>query len=246
MAVFQAHEKLMHAYRTSTGIGWGEYNCLLGEGARRFFQPLYENFLVPNVPSEVRAKLQHGAAVADIGCGEGISCNVLAAAFPSSKVVGFDNHAPSIANARKATKAKGLANATYEVASADACGRAGAFDVVLFFDCFHDMPVASAAARNAHKVLKPDGLVFLIELNAPEEDSVEAQLALPTCAFFTAFGCMCCLPCGMCDDGDGLGNTVPTSTLRKIFVEGAGFASLEAVPNEKFNSLGFRILLAKK
>jgi ubiquinone/menaquinone biosynthesis C-methylase UbiE len=246
VAVFGAHEKLMESYRMGTGISWGDFHSLLSSGAKRFFQPLYERSLVPNLPPEVEGILRGGAAVADIGCGEGVSATVIAAAFPDCAVTGFDNHAPSIDVARANATARGLNNAKFTVANAEKAGPANAFDLVLFFDCFHDMPVASAAAKNAHRILKPGGIVLLIELMSSEEDSVEAQLAQPSCAWFASISCQVCLPCSMQNNGDALGTVVPTETLRRIFVHGAGFASLETLKNRKFNSLGFRMLLARK
>lgn len=187
-----------------------------------------------------------GAAVADIGCGEGISTDVLARKFTQCTFVGFDSHDPSIQKAREARRTKGTKNLTFECASAEVSGSPNSFDIVLFFDCFHDLPVASAAAENAFKILRPGGLVFLIELNSSEEDTVEAKLALKTTAFISTLSCNCCLCVGMCDGGDALGTLVPTCRVRTIFVDTAGFSSLERVHNDKFDSLGFRIMLAKK
>lgn len=141
--------------------------------------------------------------------------------------------------------AQGLKNVKFEEACSSTFGEGEAFDVVTFFDCFHDMATASKAAQRAHACLKPDGVVFLIELLAAENDSVEEQLALPTTPFFSACSCHVCLPCGMCDDGDALGTVVPTSKHRDIFVNKAGFRELRNVPSA-LNQLGFRTLLAIK
>ena len=216
-----------------------------GRGCVALTGELCEGALVPNLPPCVRAVLEAGGAAADIGCGEGVSGAVLAAAFPSCTITGYDFHEPSIAAARKTAKERKLHNLTYEVALAHTAGEAGAFDLVMFFDCFHDMAVATAAARNAHKLLKPGGLVMLIEPLGPEEDTVEAAMALPTTALFSCFSCHFCTPCGMCDGGDALGITVATAVHRRLFVERAGFRSLESVPSP-LNGMGFRLLLAKK
>ena len=44
---------------------------------------------MPNLPPCVRAVLEAGGAAADIGCGEGVSGAVLAAAFPSCTITGY-------------------------------------------------------------------------------------------------------------------------------------------------------------
>ena len=70
-------------------------------------------------------------------------------------------------------------------------------------------------------------------------------MALPTTAMFSCFSCHFCTPCGMCDGGDALGITVATSVHRRLFVDRAGFRSLESVPSP-LNGMGFRLQLAKK
>ena len=245
IAALSAHDKLLAAYKSGGGIGWGDHSHLLYCGTKRFFAPLYENALVPNLPPSVRDALESGGAAADIGCGEGVSCIVLGRAFPRCSIDGFDFHAPSIDAARRATRLAGVGNVSYSVAAADEAGGRGKYDVVTFFDCFHDMAVAAAAAKNAYEILKPGGQVLLIELLGPEEDTVQAKLAMPTTPLFSCFSCHFCLPCGMCDGGDALGTTVATSVHRRLFVERAGFASLESVPSP-LNNFGFRLLLAKK
>lgn len=253
VALIMRHESIYQAYKTGKGIGWGEYGHFVSQASRRMFGPLYENHLVSNLPPAVYdalAAVQGGATppvVADIGCGEALSTMVLAQHFPQCKFVGYDLYDLSVELATQAAQAKGLtSNLSFVCASAEASGEANSVDVVLFFDCFHDLPVATAAAKNAYKILKPGGMVFLIELNSSEEDSVEALLKVPTTAAFSCFSCQVCLCVGMCDEGDALGTVVPTARLRDIFVRQAGFASLEVVKNAKFDGLGFRQILVRK
>ena len=52
----------------------------------------------------VKAKLEAGANVADVGCGHGASTILMAQAFPKSHFFGFDYHGPSIEHARKAAR----------------------------------------------------------------------------------------------------------------------------------------------
>ena len=55
----------------------------------------------------VAEKLEHGAKVADVGCGHGISTLLMAEAWPNSEFVGFDFHPDSIAAAREHARAHG-------------------------------------------------------------------------------------------------------------------------------------------
>jgi len=242
VAGYMEHDKLIAGIKSGKGVEWGEHHHLLYSGTKRFFGPVYEGALIPNLPKSIKEVLEGGGLLADIGCGQGVSVKVLAGAFPRSKVTGYDLHEPSINAAKELTK--GLGNVTYEIAGADTCGASEKFDVVIFLDCFHDMAVAGAAAKNAARILKPGGQVMLIEMMGPEEDTMEAQLALPSTEMFSTFSCHFCLPCGLCNGGDALGTTVATSVHRKLFLAG-GFKTLESVPNP-LNEMGFRVLIGQK
>ena len=111
----------------------------------------------------VVARLEAGALVADVGCGHGASTILMAQAFPASRFIGFDYHEASIATARERAAEAGVADrVTFEVAGADAYGGEG-YDLVAFFDSFHDLGDPVAAARRAAAALAPDGTCLLVE-----------------------------------------------------------------------------------
>ncbi|KAJ1456600.1 S-adenosyl-L-methionine-dependent methyltransferase [Pelagophyceae sp. CCMP2097] len=236
-------DRLISAFESGRGIAWASHHCWLRSGVRRFFAPLYEGPLLQNLPPEVADALASGGNLLDLGCGEGVSCCVLGAEFPKAKIDGIDFHAPSVAAAAVRISEKGLNNVKCTVGNADHKGSAN-YDVVTFFDCFHDMAVATAAAGAAFQHLKPGGVVLLVEPLAADEDSVSAQLAVPTCATYLAFSTHICLPCGMMNGGDALGTCCPTAKHRAIFLS-MGFSSFESLASP-LNALGFRVLLGKK
>lgn len=95
LATMHSTERLTEAFRTGEGVGWGEHNHELYDGCERFFGPSYTAFLTSTwIPAldGVEAKLKQGARVADVGCGQGASTLLLAAAYPNSTVVGIDPH----------------------------------------------------------------------------------------------------------------------------------------------------------
>jgi Methyltransferase small domain len=104
-SLFKDEDKFIEMFQRGKGLRWSEHNHDLFEGTARFFKPNYVGNLVSSwIPSldGVEEKLkQGGAKVADIGCGYGISTILMAKAYPNSKFYGFDNHGPSIEQAKE-------------------------------------------------------------------------------------------------------------------------------------------------
>ena len=165
-------------------MGWHEHHECLFRGVERFFRSGYSAFLVQDwIPAldGVKAKLERGAQVADVGCGHGASTILMAKAFPRSAFVGFDYHEPSIRRAREAAAADGVAdNATFEVATAkDFPGRD--YDLVACFDCLHDMGDPKGAAAHIRDALKPDGTLMLVEPFAQRRPRGQSQPGRAAC-----------------------------------------------------------------
>ena len=88
-----------------------------------------------------------------MGCGHGASTIMMAKAYPNSSVIGFDSHMPSIEWAKKRAVEEGIMNITFEVAkSSDYPG--DDYDLITFFDCFHDMGDPLGAAKHVCQTLK--------------------------------------------------------------------------------------------
>src|SRR5712691_4821453 len=117
-----ATDTIAERFRTGTGFAWGAHDEHVLGGCERFFRPGYLNNLASSwIPAldGVEAKLAAGARVADVGCGHGASTLLLADAYPTSMIVGFDAHDGSIEAARKRAADAGLAERVhFEVASA--------------------------------------------------------------------------------------------------------------------------------
>src|SRR5205807_30034 len=89
----------------------------------------------------------------DVGCGHGVSTQLMAAAFPNSRFFGFDYHEGSIEAARKAAKEAGLGDrATFDVHSAKTYP-AQNYDLVCFFDCLHDMGDPVGAVKHVRETI---------------------------------------------------------------------------------------------
>src|SRR5436309_139637 len=133
--------RITEVARSGDGVGWHEHVHDVHEGCERFFRPGYNAHLTTEwLPAldGVIEKLEHGALVADVGCGHGASTILMAQAFPNSTFVGSDYHDGSIETARHRSREAGVADRVrFESAPAAAYGGAG-YDLVTMFDCLHD------------------------------------------------------------------------------------------------------------
>jgi SAM-dependent methyltransferase len=234
-SVFKDEQKIVEAFRTGKGLGWGDHNSYLFEGTERFFRPNYVAHLTSQwIPSleGVEAKLQRGGAkVADVGCGHGASTILMARAYPDSKIVGFDYHRPSVEWARKQAEKDGLKNVTFEVAgSTDYPG--DDYDLVAFFDCFHDMGNPGGAAAHVLSTLKKkNGAWMLVEPFA--NDKVEDNLN-PVGRVFYSASTMICVPASLNENGPGLGAQAGEARTKEI-VMSAGFTKFRRATQTPFN-----------
>lgn len=234
LGAVQATDRITEAFRTGGGMGWGEHHSDVHEGCERFFRPGYLNFLttawIPAM-SDVEAALQSGARVADVGCGHGASTLLMAKAYPASSFVGFDGHEQSIEMARKRAADAGLTDQVrFEVGTAQ--DFAGRYDLVMFFDCLHDMTDPAGACRHAHDALDPGGTMLLVE---PFAGDTVADNLNPVGAAYYGFSTLLCTANAMQQEGSlALGAQAGEARLREV-VTGAGFQDLRRVAETPFN-----------
>ena len=193
-ATVKSEPRITEAFRSGKGVGWHEHDPRLFEGTERFFRPGYAANLVSTwIPAleGVRAKLEKGAHVADVGCGHGSSTVLMAKAYPASRFVGFDYHDGSIERAMQAAKREGVADrVSFHVAGASEYPGSG-YDLVAFFDSLHDMGDPVGIARHVRESLAADGTWFLVEPNA--HDNLEDNLN-PVGRMYYAASTMLCTP----------------------------------------------------
>src|SRR5579884_3556202 len=113
LASLAAVPRITESFQTGAGMGWHEHEDGVFHGCEKFFRPGYAANLVSSwIPSlhDVKAKLESGARIADVGCGKGASTILLAKAFPKSQFFGFDYHDKSIEAARDSARREGVAD----------------------------------------------------------------------------------------------------------------------------------------
>ena len=234
-AALKSVPKMTEAFRTGAGLGWHEHDQALFHGTERFFRPGYAANLVSTwIPAldGVAAKLTRGACVADVGCGHGASTILMAQAYPASRFVGFDYHAPSIERARASAAAAGVGDRVqFDVAAADDYPGA-AFDLVAMFDCLHDLGDPVAAAANVRRTLAPDGTWMIVEPFA--NDRLEDNLN-PVGRVFYAVSTLVCTPNSRSQHGAMcLGAQAGESRIRDVVHRG-GFTRFRRATQTPFN-----------
>jgi SAM-dependent methyltransferase len=234
--LFKDQEKIIEVFRTGKGLGWGDHHHYLFEGTERFYKPSYvANLTTSWIPAlegvEEKLRSGEGAKVADVGCGHGVSTILMAKAYSNSQVIGFDYHRPSIERARKEAEKEGLKNIIFEVAGAtDYPG--DDYDLVTFFDCFHDMGNPAGAAKHVLQTLKKkDGTWMLVEPLA--NDKVEDNLN-PVGRVFYSGSTMICVPASLNENGPALGAQAGEERIREI-VTSAGFSKFRRATQTPFN-----------
>jgi len=237
LSVGSVHDepKITEAFRTGSGVGWHEHDAGVYEGCERFFRPGYAMSLVSQwIPAldGVKARLEAGGRVADVGCGHGASTIIMAQAFPRATITGFDYHPASIEAARRAADKAGVGDrVSFEATAAKDYPGTG-YDLVTFFDCLHDMGDPVGASRHVRKSLAIGGTWMLVEPFA--NDRLEDNLN-PVGRLYYSASTLLCTPASLSQEvGLALGAQAGEHRLREVLTE-AGFTRVRRVAQTPVN-----------
>jgi len=235
-AMTEGQAKVEAAFRSGEGVAWGESAGCLFCAVGAFFRPGYVNGVVQSwLPAleGVVPRLEAGAKVADVGCGVGFSTLLMAKAFPQSRFVGFDFHAPSIEQANAHARAHGLGERVrFETTPAKAIAERD-FDLVTMFDCLHDMGDPRGCAAHMRALLKPDGVWMLVEPIAA--DRVGDNVVNPVSRIYYNASTMICVPTSLAQElGEALGAQAGQAKLTEVLT-GAGFSRVRRATEGPFN-----------
>jgi hypothetical protein len=163
--------RVTDALRAGGGTPHEAYPSDLWEGVERFTASWFENLLLsewrPAVP-EVRAKLEQGANVADVGCRAGRALIKLAGAFPNSRCSGYDAFDGQLDRARQNAASAGHGDrVTFERRDGAAEGLPDRFDLITTFDVVHDAVDPLALLKAIRAGLKPGGTHCCSRSTAP-------------------------------------------------------------------------------
>ncbi len=221
--------KILDAFRNGGGIPYSEIGDEIPEAIERFFRPGYLHFLaqqwLPAVPG-LKAKLEKGAIVGDVGCGCGQSTVAMAKAFPKSRVLGVDYHGPSIERARKLAAAQGLTNVEFLQARAEDIPKDRKYDLICSFDCIHDMVDPRGTLKSIREALAPEGVYVWSEPNASANAHENRN---PLGRTFHAISPLHCMTVSLAYNGEGLGTVIGEQGAHAL-AEEAGFHHFERLP----------------
>ncbi len=230
VACYRQIPKLSEAFRGGGGVPFSDYGLDIVQAIERLFQAGYEAWVasqwIPAVP-DIHERLRAGAEAAEVGCGAGQCLIPVAIAFPNSRFTGFDVDSTSIARARdKAARAGVSGRIGFEQVAAEDIPHRERFELVMAFNCIHDMAHPRRALGGIHNALKPGGVLLWSEADA--SDRLEDNLH-PVGRTLYGASTMHCMTVSLAHGGEGLGVVVGVDRAQAMAVE-AGFRSFRRLP----------------
>lgn len=166
-------------------------------------------------------KLTDGARVLDVGCGAGVAVEAIAQAFPNSSVEGVDLSLHAIERARE--RLADLPNAAARHGRAEDVADAAAYDLVLTFDCLHDMTRPDAAMTAVRRSVREDGTWLVKEIRC--RPTWEQNRRNPMLAMFFGFSISACMASATSEPGGAaLGTVGLHGELLESMARDAGFS----------------------
>ena len=231
-------DEVVSAFKNGGGVPQSRYAAGFWDGLERFTASWFENLLLPVwLPAmpDVKAHLERGADVADVGCGRGRALIKLAGAFPRSRYVGYDNFGPTVARATANAREAGVANTVRFEERDVSKGLPGKYHVITTFDVVHDAADPLGLLKTIRDGLRPDGVYVCLDINCG--DTLEKNLN-PFGAMFHGVSTLYCMTTSLANGGAGLGTLGFHEAKVHELCEKAGFSSVRRVPIENpFNNL---------
>jgi 2-polyprenyl-3-methyl-5-hydroxy-6-metoxy-1,4-benzoquinol methylase len=227
VACYRQIPKLMEAFKYGGGVPFSDFGPEIVEAIERLFHVGYETWVarewIPAVP-DIHERLLAGGEAAEVGCGAGQCLIPLAAAFPGSRFFGYDVDHTSVERARNKAASAGLTGrVAFAQVAAEEVPLRDRFDLVMAFNCIHDMAHPRAALKAIQRMLKPDGAFLWSEADVGQQ--LEDNLT-PVGRTLYGASTMHCMTVSLAQGGEGLGSAISEELAKGLAAE-AGFASLE-------------------
>jgi 2-polyprenyl-3-methyl-5-hydroxy-6-metoxy-1,4-benzoquinol methylase len=225
------------AYQTGGGVSYKDYGADLIEGQagmnRAMFLKAMGSVWLPGI-AKVHERLlaDPPARVADVGAGAGWSSIAIAKSYPKAVVDGFDLDEPSIAMAHNNARAAGVEDhVNFYVRDAADPQLAGQYDLVVAFECVHDMSDPVSALRAMRNLAAADGTVLVVDERVGESFSAAKN---DVDWMMYGWSILHCLPVGMADQPSAETGTVMRPDTLRRYAAAAGFESMDILPIENY------------
>jgi len=218
-------DDLPESFRTGCGFDYDHHGLEGAIGIERSFEPWSAANLIPVVLPALDGvvdALRAGARVIDIGCGTGSALLQLAEAFPASTFRGYDISQYALGRADAKRDARCLANVTFHDPRRDPVPADGSIDLVLTFDCIHDMMRPDLAIAAIHRAVAADGTWLCKDIRSA--GSFTDNLRNPMLATMYASSIVTCMSSSMSEPGGlGLGTLGFNPLVAEQMSRDAGF-----------------------
>jgi 2-polyprenyl-3-methyl-5-hydroxy-6-metoxy-1,4-benzoquinol methylase len=238
-------DALAEAFRTGVGLTFDQTGPTTAHRVARMSRPWARLALVPRVIPAlggIEDRLRAGARVLDVGCGGGVALLTLAEAFPASRFEGVDPSGHAIEGAGRAAAEAGLGNVAFRVARGEDVAPDPVHDLVLTFDCLHDMTHPQRVAEAIRGALRPDGTWLIREIRSTGSWSGDRRN--PVLAMLYGFSVASCMSSALSEpDGAGLGTVgLPPPRVEEL-CRAAGFREVVFYDLEDPTNLYYEVRL---
>lgn len=217
-------QRILEAFRNGGGISFADFGAEVSEGIDRLHRAAFEHRLVATWFSSVpglASELAAGMSVLDVGCGIGRSTVEVGAAYPASRIVGVDPDAYSIQRARLLATERGALNVEFVQGRVADLPESPVWDLVLAFDCIHDMVDPVAVLTDIRARMARGGKFLWAE---PTGSDNPLENRTPLAKMRANLSPFHCLAVSLAHGGAGLGTIIGVAGARRL-AEAAGFSS---------------------
>lgn len=216
---------LADAFETGIGLTYDQLGESHAHRTERMLGPWARLQLVPRILPALDGvvdKLRAGATVVDVGCGAGLALTAMARAFPESRFHGYDPSHHAIHLARHHVAEAGLHNVALHAEGGEDLPAEPTFDLVITFDCLHDMTHPREVMAAVRRSIRDDGTWLIKDIRSTGDFAADRRN--PMLAMLYGFSVSSCLSSATSHpEGAGLGTLGLPPSRAEAWTRDAGF-----------------------